>query len=89
MTSFLSWLEANKPEHNIRVRSYDRTGLIVFDVDGKTYPYIMDAGYFYNGFFKNWMKYAPGKAFNFARKHGERADLPPKLPPSENQGTLF
>ena len=36
----------------------------------------MDAVYFYNNFpkvpFRSWLQYAPGKAFNFAKKHGQQ-----------------
>lgn len=81
---------------NIKVASYDRTGRITFQVDNRRYTYIMDAMYFYNGFFKSWIKYAPGKAFNFARKVGEReasiVKSKPKQKPNSDgkiQGHLF
>jgi len=88
MQNFIQWLEA---QHNIRVVGYDKSGRISFSVNGKRYTYIMDAAYFYNGFFPNWMKYKPGKALNFAKQHGELIDPPPaeKPEPKMVQGRLF
>ena len=72
---------------DIRVISYDKTGEITFSVDGRRYTYIMDAVYFYNNFpkvpFRSWLQYAPGKAFNFAKKHGKLIDPKPQTPEPE------
>lgn len=59
---------------DIRLVSFDKTGQITFSINGKRYTYVMDAKYFFNKTdppFRSWMKYAPGKALNFAKKHGE------------------
>ena len=79
MQDFITWLEANNNNNNIKVVYHDKTGKITFSVNEKRYTYIMDAGYFFNGFFSNWIKYKPGKALNFAKKHGELIE--PKLKP--------
>ena len=68
MQDFLQWVEAKS---QIRVIGYSKTGEIRFAAGANTYTFVMDAGYFYNGFFAKWLKYQPGKALNFAKEKGE------------------
>lgn len=89
MINFFQWLES---QQNIRVVSKNKNGEIVFLANDKKYIYIMDAGYFYNGFFSNWIKYQPGKALNFAKQHGELIYKTPEkdaIKTSSIQGKLF
>ena len=78
MQDFLQWVESRS---NIRVVSFNKTGEITFEINGRTYTYIMDSGYFYNGFFPKWMKYKPGKALNFAKERGELIGRQPEPSP--------
>ena len=82
MQNFIQWLEER---NEIRVVAHDKSGKITFSVNGKRYTYIMDAGYFYNGFFSNWMKYKPGKALNFAKQNGKLLE-PIQAPKKEPEG---
>lgn len=84
MQNFIQWLETRD---EIKVIYHDKSGKITFSVNGKRYSYIMDAGYFYNGFFKNWMKYKPGKALNFAKQNGKLIE--PQSKPENEQEVKF
>ena len=74
---------------DIRIVSYDKTGQITFSVNGKRYTYVMDPFYIRNYGtdppFKAWMKHAPGKALNFAKKHGKLIDPRPQPKPEKMQ----
>lgn len=85
MQNFTQWLEANNAKSNIEVIYRDNTGKITFSVNGKRYTYIMDAGYFSNGFFSNWIKYKPRKALNFAKTHGELIEPKQEQAPKKKQ----
>tara|TARA_Y100000034_G_scaffold38278_1_gene46985 strand:+ start:6563 stop:6856 length:294 start_codon:yes stop_codon:yes gene_type:complete len=97
MESFKLWLEGN----NIRYLGsgrYAGSAWVKFSVDGKVYEYAVDPLFlepysFYGRKFAAFIKHAPGRAFNLAKKQGTLISKPkPKPEPPEQkpqQGYLF
>lgn len=68
---------------DIKIISYNNIGEITFSIKEKQYTFIVDAKYLHdesNHPFRIWLKYAPGKALNFAKNHGKLINpQPPKF----------
>lgn len=85
MKSFKLWLESN-----ILVTGTSQwAGLtsIRFNINGKRYEYGIDGSWLQpSHIFRSYMKYAPGKALNYAKQYGELiSPLPEKSPIVQKQ----
>ena len=91
MESFKLWLEASDIQY-LGASKYAGQVSVKFATNGKQYEYsvgpeFLDKGTPTGRKFQSFIKYAPGRAFNYAKKHGTYLEPRPALEPPERKPT--